>query len=58
MGSTWARYVGSSLLAVQRARAREMVKVGLSARQRDLSFTVLSNLGMPPVTANPNPTGC
>ena len=32
MGSSWARYVGSSLLAVQAARAREMVKVGLSAR--------------------------
>ena len=32
MGSSSARYVGSSLIAVQRARAREMVKVGLSAR--------------------------
>ncbi len=32
MGSSWARYVGSSLIAVQAARAREMVKVGLSAR--------------------------
>ena len=31
-GSSPARYVGSSLIAVQRARAREMVKVGLSAR--------------------------
>ena len=32
MGSSWARYVGSSLIAVQAARAREMEKVGLSAR--------------------------
>ena len=32
MGSSWARYVGSSLLAVQAARAREMAKAGLSAR--------------------------
>src|ERR1700722_1046020 len=32
MGSSWARYVGSSLLAVKAARARETVKVGLSAR--------------------------
>ena len=26
MGSSWARYVGSPLIAVQSARAREMVK--------------------------------
>ena len=30
MGSSWARYVGSSLIAVQAARAREMAKVGLA----------------------------
>ena len=32
MGSSCAKYVGSSLIAAQGARAREMVKVGLSAR--------------------------
>ena len=32
MGSSWARYVGSSLLAAQRVRAWEMAKVGWSAR--------------------------
>ena len=32
IGSSWARYVGSSLIAVQAARARETEKVGLSAR--------------------------
>src|SRR5271165_4302135 len=32
MGSIWARYVGSSLVAVQRARTRETAKAGLSAR--------------------------
>jgi len=32
MASSWARYVGSSLIAVQAARAREIVKAGLSAR--------------------------
>ena len=32
MRSSWARYVGSSLLAVQAARVREMSKLGLSAR--------------------------
>jgi hypothetical protein len=31
-GSSWARYVGSSLIAVQAAWARETVKAGLSAR--------------------------
>src|SRR6202021_584885 len=31
MGSSWARYVGLSLHAVQEARAREMGKAGLSA---------------------------
>jgi hypothetical protein len=31
-GASWARHVGSSLLAFQRARARERVKVGLRAR--------------------------
>src|SRR5208283_177838 len=31
-GSSWARYVGSSAIAVQRARAREIEKFGLSAR--------------------------
>src|SRR5271155_3873828 len=31
-GSIWARYVGSSLIADQLARAREMEKAGLSAR--------------------------
>ncbi len=31
MGSSWARYVGSSLCAVQKTRAREMEKMGLSA---------------------------
>src|SRR4029077_15220976 len=30
--SVWARYVGSSLIAVQAARAREMAKAGSSAR--------------------------
>jgi hypothetical protein len=32
IGSSWARYVGSSVLAVREARTREMAKVGLSAR--------------------------
>ncbi len=32
MDSSWARYVGSSLIAVQAARAREMEKAGSSAR--------------------------
>ena len=31
-GSSSARYVGSSLIAVQEARARQMAKVGLSAK--------------------------
>ena len=32
MGSSWARNVGSSLLAVRAARTRAMLKAGLSAR--------------------------
>ena len=32
IGSSWARYVGSSLLAVRAARTRDTAKVGLSAR--------------------------
>ena len=32
MGSSWARYVGSSLIATQKVRAREIVKAGLSGR--------------------------
>ena len=32
MGSSWARHVGSSDIAIQAARARETEKVGLSAR--------------------------
>ena len=42
MGSSWARYVGSSLIAVQAAWAREMEKAGLSARP---ALTVDTRLG-------------
>ena len=32
IGSSWVRNIGLSLIALQAARAREMAKVGFSAR--------------------------
>jgi hypothetical protein len=52
LGSSWERYVGSSLIAVQAARKRVTVKVGLNARPALLADRASSRR---PSCARPTP---